>query len=143
MSSVSNVINLDDVLKKQATFELNGEEYVFPFDDASARELNEMVAKADAYTRDLTANDADMDDKPVADQVKFIRDAHKKQHEIVMAYFVNQIGKEKALKLYNDLNKSTQGLMFVAGAIKRASDKAFNDAVDATYPAFDSGKDND
>lgn len=143
---MSNVINLDDVLATKQDFTYKGETYTFRFSDKMQHALSDAWVKANAYAKQLTSDDKENDDidkKPVEDQLTFVRDVLNKEHEIVMDFFVQTIGKEKADKLYSDLDQSTDGLMFVLGLVKRASEKAIKDAQDAEYPAFDGNEDND
>ncbi|WP_125570927.1 hypothetical protein [Lacticaseibacillus songhuajiangensis] len=134
---MSKIIDLNDILKTEATFTYKDKEYVFKFDDASDRALQEVWIKATAYATELSKDEGELDKKPVEEQVNALTDAMDKQHQIVMEYFVSQIGKTKAETLYKDLGKSTNGLMFVLGLVKRESDKAIEDAQEATYPEFD------
>ncbi|EPC99969.1 hypothetical protein Lpp125_10961 [Lacticaseibacillus paracasei subsp. paracasei Lpp125] len=143
---MSNVINLDDVIATKQDFTYKGETYTFRFSDKMQHALSDAWVKANAYAKQLTNDDKENDDidkKPVEDQLKFVREALNKEHEIAMDFFVQTIGKEKADKLYSDLDQSTDGLMFVLGLVKRASEKAIKDAQDAEYPAFDGNEDND
>lgn len=143
---MSNVINLDDVLATKQDLTYKGETYTFRFSDKTRHALGDAWVKANAYAKQLASDDEEADDidkKPVEDQLAFVRDALNKEHEIVMDFFVQTIGKEKADKLYSDLDQSTEGLFFVLGLVKRASDKAIKDAQDAEYPAFDGNEDND
>lgn len=143
---MSNVINLDDVLATKQDFTYKGETYTFRFSDKMQHALSDAWVKANAYAKQLTNDDKENDDidkKPVEDQLNFVREALNKEHEIAMDFFVQMIGKEKADKLYSDLDQSTDGLMFVLGLVKRASEKAIKDAQDAEYPAFDGNEDND
>lgn len=143
---MSNVINLDDVLATKQDFTYKGETYTFRFSDKMQHALSDAWVKANAYAKQLTNDDKENDDidkKPVEDQLNFVREALNKEHEIAMDFFVQTIGKEKADKLYSDLDQSTDGLMFVLGLVKRTSEKAIKDAQDAEYPAFDGNEDND
>jgi hypothetical protein len=143
---MSNVINLDEVLATKQDLTYKGETYTFRFSDKMRRALSDTWVKANAYANQLTGDskkDDDIDKKPVNDQLAFVRNALDKQHEIIMEFFVQTIGKEQADKLYNDLNQSTNGLMFVLGLVKRSADKAIKDAEHAEYPAFEGNKDDD
>lgn len=143
---MSNVINLDDVLATKQDLTYKGETYTFHFSDKMQRAITDTWVKANAYAKQLTDDDPKMDGidkKPVKDQLAFVRNALDKQHEIIMDFFIQTLGKEKADQLYNDLNQSTNGLMFVLGLVKRAADKSLKDAEDAEYPAFDGNEDND
>ncbi|KRL10730.1 hypothetical protein [Schleiferilactobacillus perolens] len=146
---MSNVINLDDVLATKQDLTYKGKTYTFEFSDKMQQALNDTWVKANAYANQLTDEEkngsktADIDHKPVEQQLEYVRGALAKQHEIIMEFFDQTIGENKANQLYNDLNQSTNGLMFVLGLVKRAADKAIKDAETAEYPAFDGNEDND
>lgn len=142
---MANVINLDEVLSTQQTLTYKGKEYTFDFSDATEKAAQDAWVKANAYVKQLNddTKNADIDSKPTADQVKFVHDALAENHKIVMAFFVQTIGKEKADQLYADLNHSTSGLLFVLGLVKRLAEKSIQDAREAEYPEFDGNEDND
>jgi hypothetical protein len=144
---MSNVINLDEVLTTKQDLSYKGETYTFRFSDKTQQALREAWVKANALVKQLVDDDKkkdnSIDKKPVDEQLEFVRNTIRQERDIIMAFFEDTIGKDKAERLYHDLNESTDGLLFVLGLVKRASDKALKDAEDQEYPAFDGNKDND
>lgn len=140
---MSNVINLDDVLTTQKVLTYKGQEYTFKFSDDLDHAVQDAWVQANAYAQQLLADDPEneMDNKPVEEQRKYVRNALAKQHEIVMGFFKETIGDAQAKQLYNDLNQSTDSMMFVLGLVKRLADKSLQDARDAEYPQFDGNQD--
>jgi hypothetical protein len=139
----TNIINLDDVLTVQKVLTYKGKEYTFKFSDGMDKAVQDAWVQANAYAKKLLADDPEnkMDEKPVEEQRAYVRDALNKQHEIVMGFFVETIGADQAKQLYDDLNQSTDGLMFILGLVKRLADQSIKDARDAEYPQFDGNQD--
>lgn len=133
----NNVINLNDTLKTSLTITYGEENYVFDFDDQRKLAIDEVMLKAGNYAKTLKNKDDDWDKVGTEEQLKLTRDAYAKYHEIVMAYFVGQLGEKKAKQLYDSVNHSTEALTVIMGLVKDAADKSTNDARNASYPVFE------
>lgn len=138
---MAEIINLDDVLSMKRTFSYQGKNYEVVFSDDFQRRLTDTMLKASQLATKLNGDNTDWDKESDESQREIVEDAYSKQHKLVMDFFNHELGEENALQLYNDLNQSTQGLLFVMGLMNRTAGKVLDDAREALYPSFDGNED--